>query len=391
LPVDIPDLSVTRDELGARAAGLRARMAAAGLDALLLTTGDNLKYASGYPSPLRSGPRPFLFLLPLSGEPVFFCHAGREGEARRFCWCDDIRTYYPLSHAPVDLLAQAFQEHHLAAGQVGIEIGAEQCFDIPLSDFLRLQKALPTVRFIDAAPVLWGARLHKTAREIARIRLACTITSSAYETAFENFRAGMSEQEAAGLVKDAMLAQGAEDTWLLMTSGSGNYDLVSRGPSRRRLALGDFLYIDCGCAVAGYWCDFDRVGVVGAPTPEQRDAQHFAEEVTAAAIELVRPGASTREIALHCAAALERFPYPISSDIGYLAARIGHGIGISALEPPNIAVYEDTLLEPGMVITVEPGVATSFGVFHVEQNVLVTETGCEVLSTAPTILHSIDG
>src|SRR5512133_3099860 len=98
------DLSVTPQELRERAASLRERMAAGGLDAILLTTGDNLRYLSGYPSPARSGPRPFLFLLPLSGDPVFIVHAGREGEARRFSWVEDIRTYYPLSHAPVDLL-----------------------------------------------------------------------------------------------------------------------------------------------------------------------------------------------------------------------------------------------------------------------------------------------
>jgi Xaa-Pro aminopeptidase len=114
-----------------------------------------------------------------------------------------------------------------------------------------------------------------------------------------------------------------------------------------------------------------------------------AEGTTHTGIALVRPGASTREIARRCAQEIKRFPYPVSSDIGYLAARIGHGIGISALEPPNIAEYEETILEPGMVITIEPGVATDFGVFHVEQDVLVTETGCEVLSTAHTRIRQI--
>ena len=383
------DYSITREELIEHAAGLRQRMISAGLDALLLATGDNLKYASGYPSPLRSGPRPFLFILPVSGEPVFIVHAGREGEARRFSWATDIRTYYPLSHAPVDLIVAALGEMGLGHARIGVEIGAEQCLDIPLSDFWAIQARLPGAVFADSAPVLWGARLHKTGKEIARIRQACAITSTAYDQAYASMHAGMTEKEAAQRIKNAMLAQGAEDTWLLMTSGAGNYDLISRGPGARQLVKGDFVYIDCGCSVAGYWSDFDRVGVVGSPTPSQLDAQHVAEEITRAGVDLVRPGASTRQIAMVCAQAIKRFPYPVTSDIGYLAARIGHGVGITAIEPPNIAEYEDTILEPGMVITIEPGVATDFGVFHVEQDVLVTETGHEILSTAHTGIRMI--
>ena len=381
--------ALTREELIERAAGLRQRMARAGLDALLLTTGDNLKYVSGYPSPSRSGPRPFLFILPLAGEPVFIVHSGREGEARRFSWAGDIRTYYPLSHAPVDQIVAVLCELRLENARIGVEIGVEQCMDIPLTDFWAIQARLPGAVFADSAPVLWGARLHKTAMEISRLRRACQITSAAYNQAYASIHAGMTEQEAGQIMKNAMLAQGAEDTWLLMTSGTGNYDLISRGPGPRQLEKGDFVYIDGGCSVSGYWSDFDRVGVVGKPTPAQVEAQHFAEEITQTAVDLVRPGASTREIARRCAQELKRFPYPVTSDIGYLAARIGHGIGITTLEPPNIAEYEDTILEPGMVITIEPGVATGFGVFHVEQDVLVTESGHEVLSTAHTGIRQI--
>ncbi len=389
------DYAVTREELIERAGNLRQRMAQAGLDALLLTTGDNLKYVSGYPSPQRSGPRPFLFLLPQAGEPIFIVHAGRLGEAQRFSWATDIRTYYPLSHAPVDLVVEAIGERNLERARIGVEMGTEQCLDIPLADFYAIQARLPVAAFVDSAPVLWGARLHKTDKEIARIRRACQITSAAYDQAYAAMQPGMSEQEAAQLMKNAMLAssasmaQGAEDTWLLMTSGSGDYDLISRGPGPRRLAPGDFVYMDGGCSVAGYWSDFDRVGVVGEATPEQTAAQQAVEEITQTGVDLVRPGASTREIALRCARAIQRFPYPVTSDIGYLAARIGHGIGISALEPPNLAEYEDTILEAGMVITIEPGVATAFGVFHVEQDVLVTPGGHEVLSTASTAIRRI--
>jgi Xaa-Pro aminopeptidase len=191
------------------------------------------------------------------------------------------------------------------------------------------------------------------------------------------------------MLKSSMVEFGADDTWLLMTAGRGNYDMVSRGPVLRRLEQGDMVYIDAGCAVAGYWCDFDRTGVVGGPTAQQLEAQRIANETTSLGVDMVRPGAGTCDIARACKTALARFPFPITSNIGYLAARIGHGEGLAIVEPPNLADYENTVLEPGMVITIEPGVATEFGVFHVEQDVLVTETGHEVLSTAATEIWEI--
>lgn len=382
-------LEVTRAELIERADSLRGRMAAAGLNALLLTTGDNLRYVSGYPSPARSGPRPFLFILPMEGEPVFIVHSGREREARRFSWAEDIRTYYRLSHAPLDLVDEAMSELGLRKGRIGVEIGTEQCFDIPQSDFFELQGRLPETSFVDSAPVLWPARMHKTPLEIARVRRACAITGQAFEACFQAARAGMNERQVAHLFRSALLELGAEDTWLLLTSGPGNYDQVSRGPSARLIERGDTIYLDGGCCIEGYWCDFDRTGVVGGPDQQQLKAHQVAEEATRRGVEMVKPGANTREIAQACSVALEEFPYPITSDIGALAARIGHGIGLSPVEPPNVADYENTVLEPGMIISIEPGVATTFGVYHIEQDVLVTEYGHELLSTCPTHIRTI--
>jgi len=386
-----PDLSLTRQELVERADHLRSRMADAQLDALLLTTGDNLRYVSGYPSPARSGPRPFIFILPIDHDPVFIVHSGREAEAQTLSWAQDIRTYYRLSRAPVETIAVALRDCGLDGARVGVEIGTEQCMNIPFSDFIALQQRLPETDFVDSAPTLWGARMRKSPAEIARLRRACHISSSAFERCCPEFRAGMAEREIARMLTDTMIELGATDTWLLLTAGVGNYDMVSRGPSSRTVEPGDMVYIDAGCAIEGYWSDFDRTGVAGGPSPRQLEAQRFANEVTHMAVSMVGPGANTRDIALACKRALADFPFPITSDIGQLAARVGHGEGLAIVEPPNVAEYEDTILEEGMVITIKPGVATEFGVFHIEQDVLVTAEGSEILSTAPTEIWTIPG
>ena len=129
----------------------------------------------------------------------------------------------------------------------------------------------------------------------------------------------------------------------------------------------------------GYWSDFSRAGVVGRPSAEQARAQQAVHQITREAVERVRPGIPASSLAQFCYQRLDEIGFPITSSIGRLASRIGHGVGLNLTEPPHIGLHDDTLLEPGMVITLEPGVATSYGTFHVEENIVVTPEGGEVL------------
>jgi Xaa-Pro aminopeptidase len=104
-------------------------------------------------------------------------------------------------------------------------------------------------------------------------------------------------------------------------------------------------------------------------------------------VALVTPGRPVSEIAAYCDDAIAGLGIPLTSSVSGLAGRVGHGLGLSTTEPPSLAFGDPTVLEPGMVVTIEPGFATEFGIFHVEQNVAVTDKGPDVLSTAPWELH----
>jgi Xaa-Pro aminopeptidase len=383
------DRPFDRTEYADRVARVRQEMARRGLDGLLLTSGPNLTYLSGYPSPLRAGSRPFVFVLPLSGEPIFIVHTAREREAHGYSWVADIRTYRELSHAPVETIVDALRDTNLIEGRVGAELGPEEALDLPVGDFLTLQRRLPTVEFTDAGAALCPARLRKSPAEVASIRQACAITAGAYERTFAEAREGMTESDVARLMRVTSLEAGGGDPWVLITSGPGSYDLATKLPSCRRLERGDFVWMDAGCAVAGYWSDFGRAGVVGGATEEQREAQARIHEITMLGVELIRPGVSTGEIARRCNAALARLDLPVTSSVSGLAGRVGHGLGLMPTELPHVAEEDETVLAPGMVITVEPGVGTPYGLFHVEENVVVTEQGYEILSQSSRELATI--
>jgi Xaa-Pro aminopeptidase len=144
------------------------------------------------------------------------------------------------------------------------------------------------------------------------------------------------------------------------------------------------LWLDAGAVFNTYWADFSRAGVVGGPSPEQLAMQQVVCDLTRRGVEMVRPGMPVAEIARVCYAGMEKLGLPTN-----VAGRIGHGVGLHITEPPHVATYDPTILQSGMVITVEPGIIADYGAFHVEQNVLVTADGYELLSIAPWELATL--
>jgi Xaa-Pro dipeptidase len=386
----MPDLlQIPSSEYPQRLERLRALMRAKDLKAVLLGTGTNLKYFSGYPSPTRSGSRPFFLLLPLDDDPIFIVHCGRKAEAFRFSWIKDVRDYDRLSQVPVELIRDALADRGALRGNLGMELGFEQSFDVPYLEFRRLQESLPETRIVDAGDLLWRLRMIKSKAEIACLRRACAILSDGYARVFSAVREGTTEREIANRLREYFEKECAGDSWILITSGRGNYDLATKLPDARPVQLGDMVWIDAGCAVEGYWSDFSRAAVVGEPSSEPQHAQEAIHRITWDVIQRVRPGVQTSELARICSARLAELDFRITSSISGLASRVGHGVGLDVTEPPHIAEYDQTLLQPGMVITIEPGVATEYGTFHVEENILVTADGFEVLSTAQRVLWRI--
>jgi Xaa-Pro dipeptidase len=390
--VSVASARASRDSRAIERLG-RARdlMSAEGFDALFLTTGRNLCFLSGYPAVELTLARPFFLVLPRRGSPVLLVHQGRYAEARRYAWIDDIRTYARLSVAPVAELATIADELSIRDGRIGAELGFEQRLGIPVLEFERLRSGLGPARFEDAAALLWRLRMIKSPTDIESMRRACRLTGEAYEATFAATRVGGLDTDAARQLEAAMVDAGGRDPWVLVTSGSGNYALATGTPANRPLEPGDMLWFDAGCSVDGFWSDFSRAGVAGGPTSEQLEAQRQIVELTRLGVEMVRPGVAVAEIAARLNDGTRALGLPVVSATSILAARVGHGIGYDITEPPHLSDSDPTVLEAGMVISVEPGVATEFGLFHAEENVLVTKDGHEVLSTCSSAVRTLAG
>jgi Xaa-Pro aminopeptidase len=203
------------------------------------------------------------------------------------------------------------------------------------------------------------------------------ITDAAFGAVFPTLRPGLTEREIVGRLQAEMARQGASASWASIQSGT--YDRGGLVVRDRPVQAGEMVWVDMGANVLGYWADFCRAAVLGPPSAHQRDTQAQIHEVTRLGIEAVRPGATVADVARVCAREMERRGLVFNT----WGVRYGHGLGLQVTEPPHVAEYDETLIVPGMTLTLEPGTCTAEGRFQIEENVVVTETGVRWLSRSP--------
>lgn len=353
------------------------------LAGLLLLNSTNLLFLSGYPQLELTLARPFYLLVPARGEPILIVHRGRHLEATRYAWVREVRAYDRLSVAPLETIATALADRGIRRGRLGVELGFEQRVGIPFSELERIREHLDPLRLVDAAGLLWQLRRVKSAEDVRSLRRAGRITAQAYRETFAATVGGDVDRLVARRMATAMSDGGGSAPWVLITSGRGNYGLATGVPVDRRLEPGDMLWMDAGCSIEGLWSDFGRAATVGPPSAAQREGQRLIRDITRQAIGMVRPGVPVAEIAAFCDDAVGRLGLAGMASISGLGGRVGHGIGYDITEPPHVSTSDPTILEAGMCISIEPGVATDDGIFHIEENLVVTEDGAEVISRSP--------
>jgi len=371
-------------------------MADKGLDALLITGADNFTYFSGGHGDF-SFSRPTFMLLFRDAEPIVMVHDFFEASQRKESWVADIRTYTAMQGAPMDLIKSVFGEKTLDSARIGAELGTEQRLGLSYYDFVAIKEGLSNAHFMDASDLLWSLRMVKSPLEIDCIRKACDITGRAFEKSFKMIREGMTEKEAAGIMSDHITKAGGCQAWVVANSGPYNYDSgFLTIPGNHLLVKGNLFWMDSGCKFNGYASDFSRMAAIGEPSDRQSKVYEQVDTITRRTVEGIRPGLKASELSMRCNIEFERAGLKdlwgdgdCSSGASNRAGRIGHGMGMAFTEMPHIAIYDHTVLKPGMTITIEPTVVTRYGHFHIEEDVLVTEDGYEVLSKASRTLLSV--
>ena len=377
------------DEYASRLTRIQAALAARDLDGVLLTEMANFEYATGHVERVMwtSMTRILAVYVPATGRPILLVPTYVADVASEDTGLE-VRGYDRIDVPPMDELVALIRDGG-GRRRVGAELTGESRLGMAVTTLRALEAALPGIELVDGAAAMWEARIRKSKAEIERLRRACAANTAGFASIFATGLEGRQEDEVARDLERAAHEAGrtwdgwTQPGWVAMTSGPGHYHRFLGHPRPRRIERGDMVWADLGMTVDGYWSDFCRAGVVGGPTRQQQDRQARILEATAAGIEVARPGRRASDVANAVGEALVRVGLP---NFGF--GRVGHGIGLTATEPPHVARHDDTVLEAGMVITVEPASVEDDGIYCAEQIVVVGDPP-EVLSTAPNELASV--
>ncbi len=372
-----------------RIQGIAASMARAGFSGTLLSAEANVDYYCGFRhhAPWSLFARPYLLLINADARAALVTHSFLASEMERSAAVEDIRSYTRSGHAPVALVVEVMRELGMDRGRIGAELGYEQRLGMSWEDLHSLSEALSQVMFCDVSDQLWRQRMIKSPAELALLRQAVAITDHAFQACFAAARPGVSEKEIARVAAETMIHHGADRPgFVLVVSGIENYRRLSGKPTERQLQRGDMLWIDMGAVYQGYWADFCRAAVIGKPTSTQIDLHDTLLEVNQQCLDAVRIGQPVSRVAQTAESAFAA--RGVEASIG--KGRIGHGIGLMATEPPHVALYEQTLMQEGLVFTIEPRVVNDAGIFNCEEELVVCFQGPELLTTAPRELTVID-
>jgi Xaa-Pro aminopeptidase len=355
------------DYLG-RQARLREALPKARLGALLVTHLPNIRYLSGFSG--SSGA-----LLIRGAGSVFFTDSRYTQQAKTEvqAWKVVIGKKTPLLAAAEWMGRQPRSNRTSKSTVLGIEgqyltVASRKSLSAVLSRKVRLREAPALVE---------QARMVKDAEELSAIRAAVKLGAGLFDRALTTIRPGVPEVEVAAEMEYAARKAGAEGMSFETIIASGARAALPHGrASGSAVQAGGFVVCDFGVILRGYCSDRTRTVYVGTATAEARRTYDAVLASQLEAIDAVRPGIKIEQVDRAARKTLQK-----KGLAKYFTHSTGHGVGLEIHEAPRVAKGQREILLPGMVITIEPGVYLSgqWGV-RIEDMVVVTEQGCEVLS-----------
>jgi len=250
--------------------------------------------------------------------------------------------------------------------------------------YQKLKEKLPRVSFRPLAEEIRGMRARKNAEELEKIRRAIQIASQSFKDTLSRIRPGVREKAVAEFFEWRMKRRGGEKLSFDTIVASGPRAALPHGRATdKRMQKGETVVVDFGVRFQGYHSDETKTLILGKPDAEQRRIYDTVRRAQEKALKAIRPGVNVRRVD---AAARE-----VIGKAGYgkfFGHGTGHGVGLAVHEEPSISPRGRGMLEEGMIFTIEPGIyIPGWGGVRLEDMVLVTQKGCEVLTMLPKDLQ----
>lgn len=339
-----------------------------GMDALLVAPSEEMEFLMGHNTHLCE--RFQALIIKKDGTYFYICNLLTVAEVQAVLG-PEIKVYgWFDGDGFIDTAKKAFEENGLIGGTIGVN-STERAFII-----LQIMEALD-IKFVNGKPLLEEMRIIKDDEELENLRIAARITDESYEELLKYIRPGIKEADIANKMNEIFKAKGADEGFTMICSGP-NSSYPHYAGNQRVIQEKDMMILDWGCTYKGMCADMSRTVFVGGITDEERKIYEIVLRSQEAGVKAAVEGAYIPDV--------DSASRDIIKDEGYgeyFVTRLGHGIGYSVHEAPDIKTSNPRHLEKGMVFSIEPGIYLPGKVgMRIEDIVAVTEGGNEVLNKA---------
>ena len=372
----------TQEEFADRNQRIQQAIQSRNVDALLLTSEVEIRYFTGFMTQFWQSPtRPWFILIPASGKPVAIIPTIGV-PLMQDCYVGDIKSWpSPAENDDgISLVHDAIKSEIGTKGRLGMLMGRETAIRMPLASLDMLRARLDGTELVDMTADVQHIRMIKSPAEIEKLRHVCGMVSSVFADLPDWVKAGLPLRELFREFKIRALQAGIDDvSYLVGSAGQGGYFDIIAPPDGRKLMAGDVFMLDTGCIWDGYFSDFDRNFAIGHASDDAKTAHHQLYDATQAALDILKPGITASDL-FHAMDSILR-PGADASDGGGDVGRYGHGLGTQLTETPSHTIWDKTVIEAGMALTIEPSIIYGDGFLMVaEENLVVTKDGFELLS-----------
>lgn len=285
-------------------------------------------------------------------------------------------------HKREEILKECLEKEGIAEGfRMGYEDESLLC-----AQFDKLKAALAVEEWIPMGGRVDALRQIKTEEELEYLAKAEEIGDKAFAKILTILKPGMTELEVAAELEYQMKKEGAENTSFSTIIASGlNSSMPHAIPGEKKLEEGDFVTMDFGCKYKGYCSDMTRTVVLGKASEKQKEIYGVVLKAQLAALDALKAGVTGKSV--------DKVARDIIEEAGYgeyFGHGLGHSVGLFIHENPRLSIGDETILQAGMIETVEPGIyVPGFGGVRIEDMVVVTEDGCRNLAHSPKELIEI--
>ena len=349
------------------------------LDCLLITNEADFRYFTGFLTRFWESPTRPWYLVIFANHPPIAVVPSIGVFLLKKTWSGEIRSWESphISDEGISLLTDTFNEFLPKIGKIGLPSGPETVLRMPLAYFNQLTSSLDKHQFASDAGLVKNLRMIKSQAEVEKIRQAGAIAGRAFARINEVASLGVPLSKVFRDFQALCLDEGADwVSYLAGASEQGGYSDVISPAKDAPLEAGDVLMLDTGVVFDGYFCDYNRNFAVAHISKRLKSSWTQLQEATEAGKDLLFPGNTAKKVFWAMNAILQGDQQDKNS-----SGRLGHGLGMQLTEWPSFSKHDETILQEGMVVTLEPIISVSKEKILVhEDNYLITSDGPRLIS-----------